>query len=66
MAISRKLLEQGHELYLINRGNRNAGLAVQLPGTGEWNCPKEILVDINKEEEAAKLLEGLQLSLIHI
>ena len=60
MAISRKLLEQGHELYLINRGNRNAGLAVQLPGTGEWNRPKEILVDINKEEEAAKLLEGMQ------
>lgn len=27
MAISRRLLEQGHELYLINRGNRNAGLA---------------------------------------
>lgn len=60
MAISRKLLEQGHELYLINRGNRNAGLAVQLPGTGEWNRPKEILVDINNEEEAAKLLEGMQ------
>ena len=41
MAISRRLLEQGHELYLINRGNRNAGLAAQLPGTGEWNRPKK-------------------------
>ena len=60
MAISRRLLEQGHELYLINRGNRNAGLAAQLPGTGEWNRPKEILVDINDEEKAAKLLEGLE------
>ena len=56
MAISKKLLEQGHELYLINRGNRNEGLAAQLPGTGEWNRPREIIADINREEEAAKLL----------
>ena len=60
MAISRRLLEQGHELYLINRGFRNAGLAAQLPVTREWNRPKEILVDINDEEKAAKLLEGLE------
>lgn len=59
MAISKKLLEQGHELYLINRGNRNEGLAAQLPGTGEWNRPREIIADINREEEAAKLLEGM-------
>lgn len=64
MAISRKLLEQGHELYLINRGNRNEGLAAQLPGTGEWNRPREILVDINREEEAAKLLEGLSFDVV--
>ena len=64
MAISKKLLEQGHELYLINRGNRNEGLAAQLPGTGEWNRPREIIADINREEEAAKLLEGMSFDVV--
>ena len=26
MAISRKLIAEGHELYLLNRGNRNSEL----------------------------------------
>lgn len=58
MAITRKLLEEGHELYLVNRGNRNDGLAVLLPG-GVWNRPKEIRVDIADEREAAERLDGL-------
>jgi len=48
MAISRKLLESGeHELYLVNRGNRNNCL----PGGY-----KSIICDINDEAEASKLL----------
>jgi nucleoside-diphosphate-sugar epimerase len=43
-AISRQLLEQGHELWLINRGNRNAVLP---PGA------KEIRGDINNEADIA-------------
>ena len=58
MAITQKLLENGHEVYLVNRGNRNAGLAAQL-SDGSWNRPKEIRVDIADENEAAKQLDGL-------
>ena len=58
MEISRQLLALGHELYLVNRGSRNAGLAAQLPD-GSWNRPKEIRVDIAEEKEAAAKLEGL-------
>ncbi|MDO5575214.1 MAG: SDR family oxidoreductase [bacterium] len=46
-AISRKLAEQGHELYLLNRGTRNYGL----PDTIHM-----IQADINQEEDVqAKL-----------
>ena len=47
MAISRQLLEAGHELYLINRGNRNTAL------------PKgavSIVADIADEEKVKSLL----------
>jgi nucleoside-diphosphate-sugar epimerase len=45
-AISRRLLEEGHELYLLNRGSRNA----LLPGAREIRC------DINDEADAAAKL----------
>lgn len=51
MAISKLLLEQGWELYLINRGNRNKD--PRLKGA------HFITVDINDEATAAKKLEGM-------
>ncbi|MBO4877593.1 MAG: SDR family oxidoreductase [Ruminococcus sp.] len=50
MAITRLLAEQGHELYLLNRGNRNSGLPENV---------KIITADIGNEEETAKKLEGM-------
>lgn len=52
MAISRQLLEAGHELYLVNRGNRNTGLS--------GHNLHHITGDINDEVFMAKQLEGLQ------
>lgn len=51
MAITKKLAAEGHELYLLNRGNRNAGLPDNI---------KYITTDINDEEKTASLLEGLE------
>ncbi|MBD5524910.1 MAG: NAD-dependent epimerase/dehydratase family protein [Lachnospiraceae bacterium] len=48
-AISTKLLEDGHELWLINRGNRNAVLP---PGA------HVIQADIGDEEDVSRRLEG--------
>ena len=49
-AISRLLIAEGHELYLLNRGNnRNA-----LP-----ECAHSLIADINDEVRINKLLEGL-------
>ncbi|MDO4331920.1 MAG: SDR family oxidoreductase [Eubacteriales bacterium] len=48
-AISRQLLEAGHELWLINRGNHNS----QLPPGANL-----ILADINDEDYVAAQLEG--------
>jgi len=55
-AISKKLLESGeHELYLINRGNRN-------------NCLpegyKSLVCDINDEEAAANILKGMEFDVV--
>jgi nucleoside-diphosphate-sugar epimerase len=49
-AISRQLREQGHELYLLNRGNRSGILP---SGVREIRC------DIGNEAEAAKKTRGL-------
>ena len=49
-AITRQLAETNHEVYLLNRGNRNAGLPANI---------KTIVADINNEAEAAKALEGM-------
>ncbi|MBD5506044.1 MAG: NAD-dependent epimerase/dehydratase family protein [Lachnospiraceae bacterium] len=48
-AISTKLLEDGHELWLINRGSRNTALP---PGA------HVIQADIGDEEEVSRRLEG--------
>lgn len=50
MAITRLLAKQGHDLYLLNRGNRSS----ELP-----SGVKTIIADINNEEETAKKLEGM-------
>lgn len=50
MAITRLLAKQGHELYLLNRGNRNEHLPENV---------KTIIADISDEEETAKKLEGM-------
>jgi len=55
-AISKKLLECGeHELYLINRGNRNDCLPDGF---------KSIICDINDEKAAAKLLKGMEFDVV--
>ena len=50
MAITRLLSQQGHELYLLNRGSRNYDLPENV---------KLITCDISSEQEAAKKLEGM-------
>jgi len=55
-AISKKLLETGeHELYLINRGNRNDCL----PGGF-----KSIVCDINDEAAVSKLIAGIDFDVV--
>lgn len=49
LAVSRCLLEQGNELYLLNRGNRNN----DLPGIREIAC------DIHEEASVTAKLKGL-------
>lgn len=53
--ISKKLLENGCKLYLINRGNRNQILPAGV---------KEIKVDINNEEEVAAKISGLEFDVV--
>ncbi len=50
MAITRLLAKQGHELYLLNRGNRNEHLPENV---------RTIIADISDEEETAKKLKGM-------
>lgn len=49
MAITRKVVEEGHELYLLNRGNR------KIEGL---ECVHYLQADINEEEEKAAQLIG--------
>lgn len=55
MAISRQLLKEGHELYLINRGSRNHELD-HIADTS----PVYLTGDVHREEEMNRLLDGLQ------
>lgn len=51
MAVTRRLAAQGHEVFLLNRGTRSAGL------------PESVTVlrgDISSEAETEKLLDGMQ------
>lgn len=50
MAITRLLAQQGHEVFLINRGNRNENLPVNV---------KTIIADIGNENEAAEKIDGM-------
>lgn len=54
-AISRKLLEEGHELWLINRGNRNR----ELPEGAHI-----ITADINDEAYVAEQIAGQQFDVV--
>ena len=54
-AISKKLIQEGHELYLINRGNRNDILP---------SGAKYITVDINNEEEVAKKISDMSFDIV--
>ena len=51
MAITERLAKQGHELYLLNRGNRNEKVPENV---------KFIVCDISDEQAAAKALEGME------
>jgi len=56
MAITRKLLAGGgHEVYLINRGNRNDDLPEGF---------KSIICDINDEAEVSKLTAGMDFDVV--
>ncbi|SDA20602.1 Nucleoside-diphosphate-sugar epimerase [Ruminococcus sp. YE71] len=50
MAITRLLAQQGHELYLLNRGSRNADLPENV---------RTIIADISYEQETAEKLAGM-------
>ncbi len=62
MAISRRLLEQGHTLYLINRGSRNGQLAESAEKGGGKLV--EIRADIGDEADVARKLEGLTFDVV--
>jgi len=49
-AITRQLAETEHEVYLLNRGNKNRHLPLSI---------KQIVADINNEEEAKEKLAGM-------
>ncbi|WP_256759431.1 SDR family oxidoreductase [Cohnella sp. WQ 127256] len=54
-AITKQLLEEGCQLYLLNRGNRNVDLPAGV------NC---IQADINDEDHVAKLIEDLEFDVV--
>lgn len=55
MAISRLLVEQGWELYLLNRGSRRNVLDGQV---------KQIVADISKEQEVAEKIAGMDFDVV--
>jgi len=54
-AITKQLLEQGCELYLLNRGNRNESLPAGV---------NLITADINDEAQVAKLIEDMSFDVV--
>ena len=55
MAITKKLLAEGHEVYLLNRGNRNA----DLQGNVHF-----LNVDVNDEKAVLEKIDGLQFDVV--
>lgn len=55
MAISRQLLEEEHELYLMNRGNRSSMLPERV---------HSIVVDVENEDEVGKLLGDMRFDVV--
>jgi nucleoside-diphosphate-sugar epimerase len=56
-AISKELLEQRHELYLLNRGTRSKLF-------GKYPNATYLTLDINKEEMVAKAIEDLSFDVV--
>lgn len=54
-AISKKLAEDGHDLYLLNRGSRNNIFSGQV---------KELIADISEEEKVAELIKDLDFDVV--
>ena len=54
-AISKQLLTEGHELYLINRGNRNGVLP---------EGAHSIIADIEDEEKVKELLGEMEFDVV--
>ena len=55
MAITKKLLAEGHEVFLLNRGNRNA----DLQGNVHF-----LNVDVNDEKAVLEKIDGLQFDVV--
>jgi nucleoside-diphosphate-sugar epimerase len=55
MAITKLLIKEGHELYLLNRGSRNEELPEGV---------KLLRGDINQEEEVAKLIKDMSFDVV--
>jgi nucleoside-diphosphate-sugar epimerase len=55
MAISKQLLQEGHELFLINRGTRSS----ELPGNVKF-----LKADINDEAAVASLIDGMNFDVV--
>lgn len=55
MAISKAFIEQGNELYLLNRGSRNSVLPAGA---------KSLVCDINEEAKAAELIRDLEFDVV--
>ncbi|MDR0872367.1 MAG: SDR family oxidoreductase [Prevotellaceae bacterium] len=53
-AVSRKILAEGHELYLLNRGNRN-----EILPEAKW-----LKADINDEKHVAELIKELDFDVV--
>ncbi|ABX41097.1 SDR family oxidoreductase [Lachnoclostridium phytofermentans] len=54
-AISKQLLKQNSELYVLNRGNRNMDLPTNV---------KTIIADINEEEKVKELIKDLEFDVV--
>ncbi len=65
-AISKELVKQGHELYLLNRGNRNGVLEdYYSKSSGEVNKNLKIIeADIHNEERVAELIKDLTFDVV--